>query len=139
MKRTFSFADYAVQIVLIFLSPLTFFALIPMAVFYVIVALAFGAVVDKSEILAFASPVLMYFAGSFLIGRFACGARRGEPAAGVILNGSTVGEALHFALRHLLLTVAWELPILLLICCQGTEERVDRQMRRLFFLRFHPR
>lgn len=111
-----------------FLLPTTFFSALPVLIVFAV--LGYGATLLKGNAQILAVPV-MFIAYVAIVGRFALAARQGELASGFFVGADSGGLA-GFVGRYLVLTLAWSVPLGLIVYLALDRETLFVAMLALF-------
>jgi hypothetical protein len=107
------FRGIAGETTLALLSPWTFFAAIPVGVFFFVLALLIGFTGLAQNALV-ATGIFMVASG-FIVGRIGLSAMRGKPDAGLLDSSVSHGEAFAYSIRYAVLILIWGLPVSLIL------------------------
>ena len=113
MEEIKLFRGVAGETALALLSPWTFFAAIPIGIFFFLITLLIGVTGLAQNPLA-ATAVFMLASG-FIVGRIGLSASRGKPDAGLLDSSVSHGEAFAYAVRYAVLILIWGLPVALIL------------------------
>lgn len=111
MEGISRFRGMAGEVIGSFLLPTTFFSALPVLIVFTV--LGYGATLLKGNAQILAVP-LMFVAYVAIVGRFALAARQGSLAGG-FFGGAAGGGLMGFVGRYLVLTLAWSIPLALVV------------------------
>lgn len=128
MEDISRFRGMAGEVIGGFLLPTTFFSALPVLI--VLFVLGYGVTFLKGDAQILAAPV-MFIAYVAIVGRFALAAKQGSLASG-FFGGADGGGLAGFVGRYLVLTLAWSIPLGLIVYLALDRETLFFAMMALF-------
>lgn len=107
------FRGFSGEILRTFVQPSIFLTSIPLFLYWGVVLLLFMLL--GNQLHPIVALAIVVFAASYLLGRFALPAAKGEFQEGFFTNHLDSGEARDFAMRYIVLTLMWLIPCILII------------------------
>jgi len=128
MEDISRFRGMAGEVTCSFLLPTTFFSALPVLIVFAVLGYAATLLKGNAQILAAPAMFIVYVA---IIGRFALPARQGSFDSG-FFGGADGGELIGFVGRYLVLTLAWCIPLALIVYLALDRETLFFAMMALF-------